>query len=192
MAQQNEEFISTKKFFDYQRFNLNQEFKKQLAKEKSAQRKLESKKDYSEFILKLDSIQNRAYINTLIKVKNREDLSWITSRTLPVLQLKNPAKEDLTAEAQYPGGLKMLRTHIADLFYSDSILPDQKLLKTEVVFVVEKDGYISGVHAEGDNFTFNRQAEIAMYLLPEKFTPAIANGSAVRYPFRLPFTMNFD
>lgn len=191
-AQQNEEFASTKKFFDYQRFMLNQEFKKQYEKEKNAQNKLESKEDYSEFMQKLDSIQNKAYINTLIKVKNREDLSRISAQTLPALHLKNPVKEELSADAQYPGGFEMLRAQVADLFYSESVLPHQKLLKTDVVFVVEKDGSISDVQAQGDNFTFNRQAEIAVYLLPDKFSPATINGQAVRYRFRLPLTMSFD
>ena len=142
-------------------------------------------------MVKLDSIQNTAFIGTLIKVKNREDLEKITVKNLPELHL-NPKKEDLNKEAQYPGGFETLRKQVADLFYTDSVLPDQKLLKTNVVFVVERDGSIGNVHAEGENFTFNRQAEIAMYLLPEKFSPAIINGTAVRYRFRLPLSMNFD
>lgn len=191
-AQQNTEFAATKNFFDYQRSMLNREFKKQFDKEKIPQKKLQTKKDYSEFMQKLDSIENHAFINTLIKVKNREDLDRISAQSLPLLQLKNPMKEDLSTEANYPGGFQMLRSQVADLFYSESVLPNQKVLKTNVVFVVEKDGNISDVQAEGDNFTFNRQAEIAIYLLPDKFTPAEINGEAVRYRFRLPLAMSFE
>ena len=190
-AQQNDEFRSAKDYFDYQRFMLNNEFRKKFDSEKNVEQKIAIKRDFSEFMVKLDSIQNTAFIGTLIKVKNREDLEKITVKNLPELHL-NPKKEDLNKEAQYPGGFETLRKQVADLFYTDSVLPDQKLLKTNVVFVVERDGSIGNVHAEGDNFTFNRQAEIAMYLLPEKFSPAIINGTAVRYRFRLPLSMNFD
>ena len=190
-AQQNDEFRSAKDYFDYQRFMLNNEFRKKFDSEKNVEQKIAIKRDFSEFMVKLDSIQNTAFIGTLIKVKNREDLEKITVKNLPELHL-NPKKEDLNKEAQYPGGFETLRKQVADLFYTDSVLPDQKLLKTNVVFVVERDGSIGNVHAEGDNFTFNRQAEIAMYLLPEKFSPAIINGTPVRYRFRLPLSMSFD
>ena len=190
-AQQNDEFRSAKDYFDYQRFMLNNEFRKKFDSEKNVEQKIAIKRDFSEFMVKLDSIQNTAFIGTLIKVKNREDLEKITVKNLPELHL-NPKKEDLNKEAQYPGGFETLRKQVADLFYTDSVLPDQKLLKTNVVFVVERDGSIGNVHAEGENFTFNRQAEIAMYLLPEKFSPAIINGTPVRYRFRLPLSMSFD
>lgn len=191
-AQQNEEFISTKKYFDYQRFMLNNEFKKRFDDEKNGSQKMAIKKDFAEFMVKLDSIQNTAFIGTLIKVKNREDLTRIKTKNLKALHLDNPDKNTIAEEAKYPGGFQKLREQVADLFYSKAILPNQKIIETDVVFIVEKDGSISSVHAEGENVPFNKQAEIAMYLLPEKFSPAISDGSAVRYRFKLPLAMNFE
>ena len=191
-AQQNQEFKITKDYFDYQRLMLNNEFKKKFDSETNYEEKRSIKENFSEFMVKLDSIQNTAFIATLIKVKNREDLDRIASRKTTIDHAENPQKQMLNEQATYPGGFETLRKQVADLFYSDSVLPDQKLLKTIVVFVVEKDGSISSVRAEGDNFTFNRQAEIAIYLLPEKFSPAVVNGTAVRYRFRLPLAMNFE
>ena len=191
-AQQNQEFKITKDYFDYQRFMLNNEFEKKFDSESNWEEKRSIKEHFSEFMVKLDSIQNTAFIATLIKVKNREDLERITSRKTMADHAENPEKQMLNEQATYPGGFETLRKQVANLFYSDSVLPDQKLLKTNVVFVVEKDGSISGVQAEGENFTFNRQAEIALYLLPEKFSPAMINGTAVRYRFRLPLAMNFE
>lgn len=191
-AQQNDEFKKTKQFFDYQREMLNREFKKQFDREQNPEKKRLATLDYTDFMVKMDSIQNRAYLHALIKVKNREDLSEMKSAILPELQLKNPPKELLSDQPAYPGGIENLRAHVAELFYADSILPDQNLLKTSVLFVVEKDGSISNVKADGENFTFNRQAEIAMYLLPQKFTPAKMDGNAVRYRFRLPLSMNLE
>ena len=191
-AQQNQEFKITKDYFDYQRLMLNNEFKKKFDSETNYEEKRSIKENFSEFMVKLDSIQNTAFIATLIKVKNREDLDRIASRKTTIDHAENPQKQMLNEQATCPGGFETLRKQVADLFYSDSVLPDQKLLKTNVVFVVEKDGSISSVRAEGDNFTFNRQAEIALYLLPEKFSPAVVNGTAVRYRFRLPLAMNFE
>ncbi len=192
-AQQNAEFQAAKKFFDFQRSMLSTEFKKQFDGEKNALSKQNMTKDFSSFMKKLDSVQNAAYIGTLIKVKNREDLqrfSITKENTAP-----NSAKQNITdanLKAEYPGGTDVLRSQVAELFYTDAILPTEKTVKTEVVFVVEKDGSISSVKAQGENFVFNRQAEIAMYLLPERFSPASINGVAVRYKLRLPLTMNFE
>lgn len=192
-AQQNDEFRSARKYFDYQRFMLNNEFKKKFDKEENVAAKINIKKDFNEFMVKLDSVENVALIGALIKVRNREDLGKISTKTLNEVELKkNPAKSEIDEEAKYPGGFETMRKQVADLFYSNGVFTQENLLRTNVIFVVERDGSISSVHAEGENFTFNRQAEIAMYLLPEKFSPAIINGDAVRFRFRLPLAMNFE
>jgi len=58
--------------------------------------------------------------------------------------------------------------------------------------VVEPDGSVSSVRADGTNPIFNRQAEIAVYMLPEKFSPALVNGKPVRYNFSIPLAMKFE
>lgn len=191
-GQQNKEFKEVKNFYDYQRYMLNNEFKKRFDKEVSPEQKMTVKNDFKEFMLKLDSIQNAALLNALVRVKIREDLNGIQLKNTNAKQTPSPKKSDLSSDAQYPGGFELMRKQLVDSFYSDAILANEKVLKTSLVFVVEKDGSISSVKADGDNFTFNRQAEIALYLLPEKFSPAYVNGSAVRYRFRLPLAMNFD
>lgn len=191
-AQQNEEFKMVKNYYDYQRMMLNQEFKKRFEAEANAVNKIKVKNDFQEFMVKLDSIQNGAFVNALVKVKIREDLSRLQLKSLPRVLNENPKKSDLSINANYPGGFNIMKQHIIGLFYSDAILADQKMMKTDLLFTVEKDGSISSVKAEGDNFTFNRQAEIALYLLPERFSPALINGTAIRYQFRLPVAINFD
>lgn len=171
---------------------LNKEFKKRFDKERSTSNKIAVKNDFQEFMIKLDSIQNSAFVNTLVKVKIREDLSQLQLQSQPTALNENPKKSDLSRNANYPGGFNLMKQQIIDLFYTDAILADQKMMKTDLLFVVEKDGSISSVKAEGDNLTFNRQAEIALYLLPEKFSPALINGTAIRYKFRLPVAIDFD
>lgn len=189
-AQQNEEFKMVKNYFDYQRIMLNNEFKKRFDKEANNSKKITIQNDFQGFMLKFDSIQNNALVNTLVRVKIREDLTQLKINKQQILVV-NPKKSDLSKSANYPGGFNIMRQQIMDLFYTNAILAENKVMKTELLFVVEKDGSITSVHAEGDNFSFNRQAEIAFYLLPGKFSPALVDEAPIRYRFCLPLSMNF-
>ncbi|MGA9212325.1 hypothetical protein [Kaistella sp.] len=171
---------------------LNKEFKNKFDNQANDADKIAVKADFQQFMMKLDSIQNIALVNALVKIKIREDLSQFQIKNQQPLLIEKAQKSNLTEDARYPGGFELMRKQILDLFYSDAILKGEKTIKTELLFVVEKDGSISSVTAEGDNFIFNKQAEIALYLLPEKFSPAFIKGTAARYRFRLPLSMNFE
>ncbi len=188
-AQQNQDFRNVKEHFDRQRVLLTNEFKKRNEILPADQR-IELKEQFVEFMMKLDSVQNASFVRTLIKVKNDEDL-----KNINLFQTQNILQQPVSTiekTPEYPGGINNLRTQVAELFYFDSTTADPKILKTNVTFLVERDGYISNVFAEGDNQNFNRQAMIAVYLLPDKFKPAVINGTPVRYMYRLPLTMNFE
>ena len=191
-GQQNQEFKEVKNYYDYQRFMLNSEFKKRFDQENNLSNKISIEGTFQQFMVKLDSIQNYALVNALVKVKIREDLDRLKVPTKLNTELENPTKNNLSKDAKYPGGFNLMRQQLVDLFYTNAVLADHKILKTDLLFVVEKDGSISSVKAKGDNFTFNRQAEIALYSLPDKFSPALVNGTAIRYRFRLPLAMDFE
>lgn len=191
-GQQSSEFQSAKKFFDFQKLMLNAEFKKKFEKEKSLQSKQIIRADFEGFMKKIDSVQNTAFIGALIKVKNREDLQRLQVNTTPHLKTDTLPQTTVNRKAEYPGGNEKLRLQVAELFYPEAVFPEEKTIRADVVFVVEQDGSVTSVKAIGDNPVFNRQAEIAVYLLPEKFTPAMINGITVRYRFRLPLSMNFE
>ncbi|MBS1573266.1 MAG: hypothetical protein JST62_12790 [Bacteroidetes bacterium] len=171
---------------------LGQSFKKQFDLEKDDYKKIEIKKTFAEFMVKMDSLQNVEFINSLIRVKNQEALfpkqETDTKQSFVHEGNKLPQNEK---PATYPGGLNEMRKEVVNLLYIDGS-PATKELKTDVAFIVEKDGEITHVEAFGDNPTFNRQAEIAMYLLPKKFSPAVINNNLVRYRFKMPLTMKFD
>lgn len=191
-AQQNDEFKQVKDYFDYQRFMLSQEFGNKIRAERNSAEKVMIEKDYLVFMSKLDSVQNTALLGALIKVKNREDLAHLYAEDLERVELEVKKKAEITEDAKYPGGFNNLREQIAAIFYSEGVLPRLPLLSTTVEFVVERDGSIARVKAAGENFIFNRQAEIAVYLLPERFSPAKIKGVPVRYRFRLPLSMNLQ
>ncbi|MDH6251790.1 hypothetical protein M2347_001517 [Chryseobacterium sp. H1D6B] len=180
-----------KNYYNHHRTMLNTEFKKKFDAEKDNFHKTAIKRDFLFFMKKMDSIENVALIGALLKVKNLEDLNRLQNKNT---KLENPSEIAVNAEktAEYPGGFNTLREEVAHLFYAEGVNSEVKTVKGVVAFIVEKDGSISNVQAQGDNFTFNRQAEIALYSIAEKFSPAAINGNPVRYRFRLPLTMTIE
>lgn len=192
-SQQKEEFIMVKAYYNQHRSMLNNEFKKRLDEETGVLQQASIRRDFLFFMKKMDSIENVALIGALLKVKNTEDLSRLQIEKNKVSVENNMEIYPITdRSAHYPGGINALRQEVADLFYIDGVLSEAKTIKANVAFIVEKDGSISHVEAQGDNFTFNRQAQIALYSLSEKFSPAIMNGDPVRFRFKLPLTISFD
>lgn len=172
---------------------LGKEFRKKFDAETNNFHKASIKQDYLLFMQKMDSIENVALTGALLKTKNLEDLDKLrlVNKTLPAEPSMSPSVV-IDKTADYPGGINSLRKEVADLFYLGGVYSEIKTVKTNVAFIVERDGSITHVQAEGDNFTFNRQAEIAVYSISQKFSPAIVNGDPVRYRFRLPLTMNIE
>jgi len=189
LAQQKEEFRLVKSYYNQHRNMLNKEFKKKFDAESNAVKKAEIKGDFLFFMKKMDSIENNAMIGALLKVRNLEDLQSIRNPE------RKPSSENFSGAekiADYPGGINSLRQEVANLLYVDGVYSKEKTIKTDVDFIVEKDGTVSNVHAQGDNFTFNRQAEIALYSLAEKFSPAMIKGDATTYRFKLPLTLTIS
>ncbi|WP_241282406.1 hypothetical protein [Chryseobacterium timonianum] len=177
-----------KNYYNQHRGMLNNEFKKKFNAEPDFLKKDAIKGDFLFFMKKMDSIENNALIGALLKVRNLEDLQTLKTAGNPSHDF-NDKSANVEKIADYPGGINTLRQEVADLLYADGVNSESKTVKTDVVFIVEKDGSISNVHAQGDNFTFNRQAEIALYSISEKFSPAIVKGDPARFRFRIPLTL---
>lgn len=192
-AQANLEFRGVKTKFDTHRNLLNKEFDKILKETKDPIRKSAVESQKILFQKKLDSIENTAFLATLVKVKTSEDLSKIIPKENGInnAMLAN-VKKTGEKSAEYPGGFNQLRQQVSEILYTENIIAESSnILKTQVVFIVERDGSISSVKAEGDNDTFNRQAIIAMYLIRDKFSPAFINDVPVRSHYKMPLTLNF-
>ncbi|WNI35495.1 hypothetical protein [Chryseobacterium sp. SG20098] len=188
LAQQKEEFRLVKSYYNQHRNMLNKEFKKKFDAESNTVKKAAIKGDFLFFMKKMDSIENNALIGALLKVRNLEDLQTIKNPRLT----SSEKFADAEKIADYPGGINSLRQEVANLLYVDGVYSKEKIIKTDVDFIVEKDGTVSNVHAQGDNFTFNRQAEIALYSLAEKFSPATIKGDPTTYRFKLPLTLTIS
>lgn len=90
------------------------------------------------------------------------------------------------------GGISGFRNKFTENFDSSVMEGGEGTLKTEITFVVERDGSISSVKASGSNSDFNREAERAIKSIRGKWNPGKVNGQPVRSRFRFPVTMNFE
>lgn len=89
------------------------------------------------------------------------------------------------------GGLNGFRNKFQENFDNES-MEGEGSVKTEITFIVERDGTISNVKATGSNSTFNKEAERAIKAIKGKWNPGKVNGEPVRSRFRFPVTMMFE
>lgn len=94
--------------------------------------------------------------------------------------------------AEFPGGINAFRNKVNGNFDTSVMDSDAGTVKTEVIFVVERDGSITDVKANGSNRDFNAEAVRTVKSIKNKWAPAKINGQAVRYRFRMPLTMQFE
>jgi protein TonB len=94
--------------------------------------------------------------------------------------------------AEFPGGINSFRSKVQNSFDTSIMSGDEGVVKTEITFVVERDGSISDVKANGGNSDFNAEAMRTVKSIRNKWAPAKINGKSVRYRYRLPLTMQFE
>lgn len=185
-AQQNKIFAEVKTFYNTYRAKITQELKSRIPHLTEPEQRQKLFLAYGEVMKKIDSIENQDFIAALITTKNLEQLKRLPKNDSlnTFVTAKNVASH--TRQALYPGGINTLRQQLPHLFYMEALPGTHQAFNTLIRFAVEKDGSISHVTAKGKNPYFNRQAEIAVYLLPEKFTPKFKDGKPVRSLFALP------
>lgn len=94
-------------------------------------------------------------------------------------------------EASFVGGLDSFRNKVMNNF-DGSGFDSGEVMKTMVTFIVEKDGTISGIKADGKDADFNSEAMRTIKSIKGKWVPAKVNGQPVRSYFKFPISMKFD
>ena len=118
-----------------------------------------------------------------------------TPTPAPAAQPKaDPEKivEKVDVEAGFSGGIDGFRNKVVSGFDTSAFEGTGDLLKTNVTFVVERDGTISNIKAVGPDAAFNREAERTIKAIKGKWNPAKVQGEAVRSRFRFPISMKFE
>jgi len=99
---------------------------------------------------------------------------------------------ELSVAANFVGGIDLFRNKVIDKF-DTADFENEGLLSTTVTFIVEKDGTISGLKADGKNADFNKEAIRTIMSIKGKWTPGKDKfGQAVRSYFKFPVKMKFD
>ena len=145
---------------------------------------LDQKCEAEENILEIKRSAENAAELAKIKTNNRKK-----SANIKVAEVTQ-RKADLILP-QYPTGLNGFRKEVGENF-NTAVISGNNILRTEISFVVEPDGSISGVESDGNNIPLNREAEIAVYLAKHRWKPATENGVAVPYRFNIPMSFYFE
>ncbi|PIE50467.1 MAG: energy transducer TonB [Flavobacteriales bacterium] len=92
-------------------------------------------------------------------------------------------------EATFPGGDAWLREYVLEEFDTSVLEEEEDIVRTVVHFVIEKDGRMTGVRAEGGPADFKREAINVMKSIRKKWKPAKVNGKPVRCYGKFPISM---
>ena len=104
---------------------------------------------------------------------------------------QNKVYSEVEQAAEFPGGIISLKNKFASVFDSSKIKAAGNV-STIVSFIIEKDGSISNIKANGNNSQFNTEAIRVIKSIKNKWAPAKMNGKVVRSRFNLPLKMNFE
>ena len=104
----------------------------------------------------------------------------------------NSPKTQVDVQAVFNGGIDAFRNKVINNFDTSVMEGTGEVVRTTVVFIVEKDGTISEVKATGPNADFNRAAEKTIRSVKGKWTPAKIKGDNVRSYFKFPISMQFE
>lgn len=100
---------------------------------------------------------------------------------------------ELAVEASYDGGINSFRNKVMSNFDGAGFEGEDGIMKTTVTFIVETNGTISGLKADGKDADFNSEAIRTIKSIKGKWVPGKnKQGEAVRSYFKFPISMKFD
>ncbi|KFF27086.1 energy transducer TonB [Chryseobacterium vrystaatense] len=101
--------------------------------------------------------------------------------------------DELASEATFTGGIDSFRNKVISKFDGSGFDGTGETMRTIITFVVEKDGTISGIKADGRDAEFNKEAMRTIKSIGGTWKPAKnKQGESVRSYFKFPITMNFE
>ncbi|MFT3918408.1 energy transducer TonB [Cloacibacterium sp.] len=106
----------------------------------------------------------------------------------------NSIPRDFTKEAEYETGMSGFRNLFSENFDASELEGGKGTIKCVVKFLINENGKVSNIIAEGSDFDFNQEALITFYKISEKgkWKPAEKDGVPVKSVFQMPLTMNFE
>ncbi|WP_426276845.1 energy transducer TonB [Chryseobacterium sp. S-02] len=134
------------------------------------------------------------YVQTPPIIGTGPVINIVPPKEVPKPVDKSKIETELSAEANFSGGIEAFRNKVMNNF-DGSGFESGDIMKTTITFIVEIDGSISGIKANGTNADFNNEAirTIKAISAKGKWTPGKnKQGESVRSSFRFPISMKFD
>ncbi|MBD3904299.1 M56 family metallopeptidase [Chryseobacterium sp. Ch-15] len=150
--------------------------------------------------LRKDTITPKTTIDVKL-VEIKDTYSDINSTSVRIVgggtvEAGSTAVEGVAADlvpAEYPGGINELRKKVSKNFNSVIFGETNGLVRSTITFVVDKNGSIRDLKAEGENEKFNNEVLRVAKEANENVTwkPATKDGEPVAYRYNLPIAMQF-
>lgn len=99
---------------------------------------------------------------------------------------------EVDQKPEFPGGIDVFRNKVLTNFSNSSVTGYEGKVKTEVTFIIEKNGRISDIKADGRNTDFNGEIARSVISVTTKWRPAKIKGIRVRSKYNFPITINFE
>lgn len=120
----------------------------------------------------------------------------VPPRVVPVVPTTDPSEiigeGGLSKSADFEGGINSFRNKVMNKF-DVSAFENQEVVSTKVTFIVETDGTISNIKANGKDASFNAEAIRTIKTVKGKWIPGKnKKNESVRSYFSFPISMKFD
>lgn len=115
------------------------------------------------------------------------DVPKLPTKTQPAID-PNTIAETVDQEAIFPGGINKFREGIINNLDTSALEGNDEKYTTSITFVVEKNGSISNIKADGKNKDFNKLAIDAIKMIKQNWKPATYQGQTVRSYYKVPIS----
>lgn len=122
-----------------------------------------------------------------------QDSTKISGQLNELVLTEKNGKLKIDAEKQpiFPLGTDTFRNILLKNFRTEKI-SDSSDIHCDLLFVIDKEGNISDIRANGTNKDFNNEAVLALSQVKDKWIPAKLNGVPVKYLMKVPLDMKFS
>jgi hypothetical protein len=139
-------------------------------------------------------ITTPAYVPTSTTIGSGPVINVVPPKPIPQPVDPKKIETELSAEASFNGGIESFRNKVMNTF-DGSGFDSGEVMRTTITFIVEMDGTISGIKANGADADFNSEAIRTIKEISKKgkWTPGKnKQGESVRSAFKFPISMKFD
>ncbi len=144
-----------------------------------------------------DNLDGESKVNIYVPPMSKVTTGPVVTPVQPPVEKTDPNKiagaGELSKEADFVGGINSFRNKVINNFDGSGFEGTGEMMKTTISFIVEIDGTISGIKANGADVDFNNEAIRTIKSIKGKWVPGKnKKGEAVRSYFKFPISMKFE